>query len=86
MEIVFLLIPLALLFLAGAIAALFWALRKDQFDDLDNAAWRVVFEDREQRKQARIQAPKEPHHADSSDKTDKTDSTQDSPSSPRDDH
>ena len=34
MEIVFLLIPLALLFLAGAIAALFWALRKDQFDDL----------------------------------------------------
>ena len=83
MEIVFLLIPLALLFLAGAIAALFWALRKDQFDDLDNAAWRVVFEDREQRKQARIQAPKEPHHADSSDKTD---SAQDSPSSPRDDH
>ncbi len=83
MEIVFLLIPLALLFLAGAIAALFWALRKDQFDDLDNAAWRVVFEDREQRKQARTQVPKEQHHADS---TDKTDSTQDSPYSPRDDH
>ncbi|MCG8440023.1 MAG: cbb3-type cytochrome oxidase assembly protein CcoS [Pseudomonadales bacterium] len=50
MEIVILLIPLALLFLAGAIAALFWALRKDQFDDLDNASWRVVFDDREQRK------------------------------------
>ncbi len=50
MEIVLLLIPLALLFLAGAIWALFWALRKDQFDDLDNASWRVVFEDREQRK------------------------------------
>lgn len=50
MEIVLLLIPLALLFLAGAIWALFWALRKDQFDDLDNASWRVVLEDREQRK------------------------------------
>ncbi|MGJ3255411.1 MAG: cbb3-type cytochrome oxidase assembly protein CcoS [Alcanivorax sp.] len=50
MEIVLLLIPLALLFLAGAVWALFWALRKDQFDDLDNASWRVVFEDREQRK------------------------------------
>ena len=50
MEIVLLLIPLALLFLAGAIWALFWALRKDQFDDLDNASWRAVFEDREQRK------------------------------------
>lgn len=61
MEIVFLLIPLALLFLAGAIAALFWALRKDQFDDLDNAAWRVVFEDREQRKQTRTKTRKGPH-------------------------
>ncbi|MED5238305.1 MAG: cbb3-type cytochrome oxidase assembly protein CcoS [Pseudomonadota bacterium] len=51
MEIVILLIPLALIFLAGAIAFLFWALRKDQFDDLDNASWRVVFDDREQRRE-----------------------------------
>ncbi|WP_323773113.1 cbb3-type cytochrome oxidase assembly protein CcoS [Alcanivorax sp.] len=80
MEIIFLLIPLALLFLAGAIAALFWALRKDQFDDLDNAAWRVVFEDREERKQARKKASKEPRHADS------IDNTQDSALGPRDDH
>ena len=50
MEIVILLIPLALLFLGGAIAFLFWALRKDQFEDLDNASWRVVFDDREQRR------------------------------------
>ncbi|MCK0152464.1 cbb3-type cytochrome oxidase assembly protein CcoS [Alcanivorax sp. S6407] len=50
MEIVILLIPLALIFLGGAIAFLFWALRKDQFEDLDNASWRVVFDDREQRK------------------------------------
>ena len=52
MEIVILLIPLALIFLAGAIAFLFWALRKDQFDDLDNASWRVVFDDREQRRES----------------------------------
>ncbi|KGD65824.1 cbb3-type cytochrome oxidase maturation protein [Alcanivorax nanhaiticus] len=50
MEIVILLIPLALIFLGGAIAFLFWALRKDQFEDLDNASWRVVFDDREQRR------------------------------------
>ena len=75
MEIVFLLIPLALLFLAGAIAALFWALRKDQFDDLDNAAWRVVFEDREQRKHGRTKARNE---------QDKT--SQDPPSRHDDDH
>ena len=47
MEIVVLLIPIALLFLAIAIAALFWALRRGQFEDLDNAAWRVVFDDRQ---------------------------------------
>jgi cbb3-type cytochrome oxidase maturation protein len=80
MEIIFLLIPLALLFLAGAIAALFWALRKDQFDDLDNAAWRVVFEDREERKQARKKASEKRRHADS------IDNTQDSALGSRDDH
>ena len=64
MEIVILLIPLALIFLAGAIAFLFWALRKDQFDDLDNASWRVVFEDREQRK-GRSSAHKDATNGDS---------------------
>lgn len=59
MEIVILLIPLALIFLGGAIAFLFWALRKDQFEDLDNASWRVVFDDREQRR-----GPKETRQAD----------------------
>ncbi|MCG8392734.1 MAG: cbb3-type cytochrome oxidase assembly protein CcoS [Pseudomonadales bacterium] len=66
MEIVLLLIPLALLFLAGAIWALFWALRRDQFDDLDNAAWRVVFEDRDQ------------HRSPSGDTPSRTDDTDDS--------
>lgn len=60
MEIVLLLIPLALLFLAGAIWALFWALRKDQFDDLDNASWRVVFDDREQRRNSADKQKPEP--------------------------
>ena len=53
MEIVILLIPIALVFLGGAIAALFWALRKDQFDDLDNAAWRVVLDDRNRNPQGK---------------------------------
>lgn len=79
MEIIFLLIPLALLFLAGAIAALFWALRKDQFDDLDNAAWRVVFEDREQRKQPRKKARKGTRET-------TTSTRQNTPSDSHDDH
>ena len=47
MEIIALLIPIALIFLTVAIGALFWALKKDQFEDLDNAAWRVIFDDQQ---------------------------------------
>ena len=50
MEIVIILIPLAMVILAIAIAAFFWAVRNDQFDDLDSPAWRVIFDDQEQRK------------------------------------
>jgi cbb3-type cytochrome oxidase maturation protein len=49
MKIVILLIPLAILLVAGAIAAFIWALRRNQFDDLDSPAWRVIFDDRERR-------------------------------------
>ena len=38
MSIALLLIPLALLLLAAAIAAFFWAVDNDQFEDLDEAA------------------------------------------------
>lgn len=58
MEIIALLIPIALLFLAVAIGALFWALKKDQFEDLDNESWRVIFND-QQRDQKPTQAPTE---------------------------
>ena len=50
MEIVIILIPLAMIILAIAIGAFFWAVRNDQFDDLDSPAWRVIFDDQEQRK------------------------------------
>ena len=49
MEIVILLVPLAFLFLAGAIAAFVWALRRGQFDDMDSPSWRIIFDDRESR-------------------------------------
>jgi cbb3-type cytochrome oxidase maturation protein len=45
MTILYLLIPLALLLLALAVAAFFWATRADQFDDLDTPAWSVVLDD-----------------------------------------
>lgn len=45
MSSVFLLIPLALAMLAVAGWAFVWAVRNDQFDDLDGAASRILFDD-----------------------------------------
>lgn len=69
MEIVIMLIPLALLILAIAIAAFFWAVRNDQFDDLDSPAWKVILDDQEGRH--RQQQPGE--QADTRDSTDARD-------------
>lgn len=45
MSIIFILIPLGLLFLGSAIAAFFWAARSGQFDDMDSPGWRIVMDD-----------------------------------------
>ena len=42
---VLLLIPIALLLGLSGLAAFFWALRTDQFDDLDGAALRILIDD-----------------------------------------
>lgn len=47
MNIIFVLIPLALMLLVVAIAAFFWAVRHEQFDDLDSPATRILFDDDE---------------------------------------
>jgi len=48
MTTLYFLIPLALLLMAGALWALFWAIRTGQFDDLETQGWSVVLdEDRE---------------------------------------
>ena len=40
-----LLIPIAMLFTGIAVAALFWAVKSGQFDDLDRAASDILFDD-----------------------------------------
>jgi cbb3-type cytochrome oxidase maturation protein len=47
MSILYVLIPLALLLLGGAVWAFFWAVGSGQFDDLDTPAMRVVMDDDE---------------------------------------
>jgi cbb3-type cytochrome oxidase maturation protein len=45
MNVLYLLIPLALLLLGGAVWAFFWAVGNGQFDDLDTPAMRIVMDD-----------------------------------------
>lgn len=45
MSVVFLLIPLALVIVAGAVLTFAWAARGGQFDDLDTPAMRILHDD-----------------------------------------
>ena len=45
MSSLFFLIPLALMLLGIAIWAFVWAVRNDQFEDLDTQATRILFDD-----------------------------------------
>ncbi len=49
MSILFALIPLAVMLLALAVWAFFWAVRSGQFDDLDTPAVRILLDDEETR-------------------------------------
>ncbi|MCS6920664.1 cbb3-type cytochrome oxidase assembly protein CcoS [Elioraea thermophila] len=45
MDALMLLIPLSLILGLGALALFLWALRSGQFEDLDGAARRILFDD-----------------------------------------
>ena len=45
MNMLYVLIPLALVLLAFAVWALIWAIRNGQFDDLESHGWSVVLDD-----------------------------------------
>ena len=47
MNVVYLLIPLALMLLGVAVWALIWAIRSGQFEDLESQGWSVVLDDDE---------------------------------------
>jgi len=47
MSILYLLIPLSLMLLGLAVWAFFWAVRHDQFEDLEGPAYRILFDDDE---------------------------------------
>ncbi|WP_273144859.1 cbb3-type cytochrome oxidase assembly protein CcoS [Halomonas sp.] len=45
MSILYLLIPLSLILLGLAVWAFFWAVKNDQFEDLEGPAYRILFDD-----------------------------------------
>lgn len=47
MTILFFLIPLTLILLSFAVWAFFWAVKNDQFDDLEGPAYRILFDEDE---------------------------------------
>ena len=48
---IFLLIPLSLMLFVVAIWAVRYAVKSDQFEDLDNASQRIILDDRQERRQ-----------------------------------
>jgi cbb3-type cytochrome oxidase maturation protein len=59
-SILFFLIPLGVLGLAGAVWAFVWAVDHDQFEDLDRAGRSILFDDDEEAADAR--EPRPPAH------------------------
>jgi len=45
MEVLYLLIPVAMLLVAVIVAIFFWAVRSGQFDDLEGPAHRIIMDD-----------------------------------------
>jgi cbb3-type cytochrome oxidase maturation protein len=57
MEVMFVLLPVALLFAASALVVFFWAVRAGQFDDLDTPPVRILLEDDEEKTRGGISSP-----------------------------
>lgn len=49
MEVIYLLIPLSLMFLALSVWFFLWAMKTEQYEDLDGPAHRIILDDRESR-------------------------------------
>lgn len=45
MNIIFIMIPMAIVLIAMAVAFFFWATNNKQFDDLDSPAYRILLDD-----------------------------------------
>lgn len=60
MEVIYLLIPLSLVFLSASVWLFFWAIKSEQYDDLEGPAHRIILDDREKRSEAARRKPQDP--------------------------
>ncbi len=56
MESLFLLVPIALIFVAIALKVFFWAIKSGQYDNLDTEAHRILFDDDEPKVESKPEA------------------------------
>lgn len=61
MESLFILIPVALIFVVVAVKAFFWAVDNKQFDDLESSAQNILFDDNPQGDSAPAKTPSTEH-------------------------
>ncbi|MDN3446294.1 cbb3-type cytochrome oxidase assembly protein CcoS [Psychrobacter sp. APC 3281] len=73
---IFLLIPLSLMLFVVAIWAVRYAVKSNQFEDLDNASQRIILDDRQERRQT-MQAHERSASTQQKDKTAATDGNND---------
>lgn len=45
MEVIFVLIPISLVIVGGAVWAFVWSVRNDQFEDLEKQAYTILFDE-----------------------------------------
>ena len=57
MEVIYLLVPLSVAFLAFAVWVFFWAVRSEQYEDLEGPAHRIILDDREKRHETAARLP-----------------------------
>ena len=61
MSMIYVLIPIAMLFVLIAVAIFFWAVKSEQFDDLERQSVSILFDDDNQSSPSKPNAPqKEP--------------------------
>jgi cbb3-type cytochrome oxidase maturation protein len=65
MNILLILIPAALFLGLGGLGCFLWALKSGQYDDLDGASYRALFEEDEEKASA-LEQPSKPPHSDQS--------------------